>query len=100
MDELKGLGGDKWYRALAVMSCTLLLGAAALANDPALRRALIQVGVGGLLVGFGQWIDHPYQARTDGYWKVSGYPYKPSVVGSMLTLAGVVVLARAAWQLW
>lgn len=100
MDELKGLATDKWYRALTYLSVALIVGVAALAGDPALRKALLLLGFGGVLVGLGQWIDHPYREGIGMGYKISGYGHKASVAGVLMTLCGVVLCGRAAWLLW
>lgn len=100
MDELKGLATDKWYRALPALSVILIVGAAALTDDPELRKTLILCGFAGLLIGIGQWIDHPFRSSIHGHLKFSGYPYRPSLMGSLITLAGVVVALRGIWRLW
>ena len=100
MDELKGLATDKWYRALPALSVALIVGALALGDDPDLRKALTVGGVGGVLVGVGQWIDHPYRTRLIPGGKIHGYPYQPSIIGTCITVAGLVFFVRAAVLLW
>lgn len=100
MESVKGLATDKWYRALTYIAVLALVAVVAIPHDPELRKALIFLALGGLFVGLGQWIDHPYQAIIGpGGW-LHGYPFRPSFFGTVLQLVGVVLVGRALWLLW
>jgi hypothetical protein len=102
MEALKEFAADYWYRALTFLSGAGVVGAAAIGNDPMLRKALLLLCIGGALIGLGQWIDHPYQERVDPYgrFKVSGRTYRASIGGTILQFGGIALAIRGIWLLW
>lgn len=100
MDELKGLATDKWYRALTYIGAVVLIAVVAIPNDAELRKTLILLALGTILVGIGQWIDHGYQTKVGPGFLVHGYPYEASITGTLLLLGGLGLIGRALWLLW
>lgn len=99
---VKGFVTEYWYRALTFLSGAGLFGVAAVVNDPGLRKALLLLCIGGVLIGLGQWKDHPYREMIDQFdrFKISGYGYRASLVGNIVQVIGGMLVGRALWLLW
>lgn len=94
-----------WYKG-AVAAAVTLLGVSAVAKDP----ALLVFGLGLLLLGLGEWINHPFQSRIVppmGYGIpatiASGEVRSTNIVGVAFDILGVslmcVGLYRVVWPL-
>lgn len=83
---------EHWWIGLVVAGGAVM-GAAKLAPDPTAAFAL---GLGLLLFGIGEWMNHPVQSGiTDGMgqvWKVTGHPRRASLGGSAFSLCGLLLL--------
>jgi hypothetical protein len=56
--------------------------------------AAFLIGLGLLLFGAGEWVNHPRQtqvkgAKVVGIYKVTGNPWKPKVHGILLNVLGI-----------
>lgn len=100
MDIEKVTRTDKWYIGLVAVSAAVLVAGLALTGDPLLRRGLVWVAIGGLLIGLGEWKNHPYQERIGYGFKLSGYTRQANLVGVLMVIAGCVLLGRGLWLLW
>lgn len=57
------------------------------------------IGLALLLFGGGQWIDHPPSVRIGHGFKLTGYPWRPSVFGVALSLGGVILFSFGLYRL-
>jgi hypothetical protein len=57
------------------------------------------VGLSLLLVGWGQWIDHPIISARSGGLLTTRYPWSPTLFGSALSVFGVALFMFGIWRL-
>lgn len=90
-----------WYKG-AVTAAVALLGVGAIAHE----QALILLAVGLLLLGLGEWINHPFQTQIipptfgmPGGGIASGEARRPKLFGMVLDLIGLGLLALGLFRL-
>ena len=79
----------------SVAAATALLGVAAVAKD----RDLLVFAIGLLLIGLGEWINHPFQTRVFPGGIASGEVRRPKVPGLALVAVGTVLFCLALFRL-
>lgn len=83
---------EHWWIGLVVAGGAVL-GVAKLAPDP---KAAFALGLGLLLFGIGEWMNHPVQTRIEGgmgrLWQLSGHPRSPTLGGTAFSLCGLLLL--------
>ncbi|MGE7196912.1 hypothetical protein [Brevundimonas naejangsanensis] len=101
---MSGVRIEHWWVGLVVAGVAVFS-----AGGVAKEHSLVAVGLGLLLFGIGEWMNHPRQEHIahgmGGRWKVWGHPRRPtfmgnafSVVGCLLLLAGAVRVAISLFQ--
>jgi|SRR5450631_4500082 hypothetical protein len=80
---------DHWWNVMAVAGG--LIAVAAVSQQ---FVAAFLIGLGLLLFGAGEWVNHPRQtqvkgAKVVGISKVTGNPWKPKVHGILLNVLGI-----------
>jgi hypothetical protein len=90
---------DHWWNVVAVAG-----GLIAVAAVPAQFFAAFLIGLGLLLFGAGEWVNHPRQtqvkgAKVVGLYKVTSNPWKPKVHGILMDGLGIAFLALGIFQL-
>ena len=78
---------DKWYKAL--IGAGVALGVAAVAAH---HNQLLVLAVGMVLLGIGEFINHPFRSFRDGWTIYEGHPRIPSLPGTIISAAGVLVM--------
>lgn len=107
MDKLfSGLKLDYWYHVFVVVGAAgailaMTIELKGVANSHALLGAL-----GMFFVGLGEWINHPFQtilmlpnADLPRGGKLTGYRWKPSLLGILFDLAGLALAAVAIYKI-
>ena len=89
---------DHWWNVVAVAG-----GLIAVAAVPAQFFAAFLIGLGLLLFGAGEWLNHPRQtqvkgAKVVGLYKVTSNPWKPKVHGILMDGLGIAFLALGIFQ--
>lgn len=88
-----GIKLDHWWLGL-IIAGGAVLGAASLAPEP---KAAFAIGLGLLLFGIGEWMNHPVQSRIEGgmgrLWQLTGHPRSPTFGGNVFSLIGLLLLA-------
>jgi hypothetical protein len=85
---------EYWYKLAVVVGASLII-----ASIPAANGGILLLGLGAMLVGFGEFINHPYREIVGrdpfsfGYAKISGHPRRTSIVGIVLDLIGTGLFA-------
>ena len=74
-----------WYKG-AVAAAVTLLGVGAVAKD----SALLAFGLGLLLLGLGEWINHPFQSR---FIPPQGYGIPAAIASGEVRSAGLLGLS-------
>jgi hypothetical protein len=96
-DILSNLQITTWYKALVAISAPALLVVLA-----AQRDALTMIFGGAVLIGLGEWMNHPkketqYRHTTTGQVAViTDVPRKWTLVGTVLQLIGLALVASGA----
>lgn len=91
---------DNWYKAMAVAGVALAVAALAAKHDDALL-----IGLGLVAWGLGEFANHPYREEIgfDQFGranaKISGHPWRPSLLGAGLDVAGLVLIGIGLWRL-
>jgi hypothetical protein len=57
------------------------------------------IGLALLSFGVGQWIDHPLKTGIGPGFKITGYPWRPSILGVALSLGGIVLFGLGLYHL-
>lgn len=88
-----GIKLEHWWIGL-VMAGIAVMSSAAIAHDP---KATLAIGLGLLLFGSGEWMNHRAQTHIQGglgrIWQFTGQARIPTFVGSIFSLVGIVLLA-------
>jgi hypothetical protein len=83
MDLPKNFDDRLWWILLSVAGGLIAPASITVSSIPGFL-----VGLGLLLFGVGQWIDHPVQTRRAGGAIVTGYPWRPTVFGIAISVLG------------
>lgn len=82
---------EHWWIGMLVAGVAVF-SAGGIAKD----RTLVAVGLGLLMFGIGEWMNHPRKERIEfgagGTWKFSGYPRHATFVGSVFSFLGCLLL--------
>jgi len=94
MSDLLKQIGDKWYGAAIAAGVAIIAAGAAVQHG-----ALITFGAGLVLLGVGEFINHPYVSIptvVDGFGRVvqqaEGHPRRNNLGGVLLVIVGGVLL--------
>lgn len=90
-NPLANLKIDYWYKALlAIGVCVLILSLSL--EMKGVQNSVVQlVSLGAILVGIGEWINHPLQERGGHGFKVSGHRRINTDPGNVCDLAGIIL---------
>lgn len=82
---------EHWWVGMVVAGVAIF-GAGGIAKD----RTVVAVGLGLLLLGIGEWMNHPRVERIEfgmgTTWKLSGFPRRASFVGTIFSFLGCILL--------
>lgn len=95
MSALKNFKVNVWYIGLVVVAAFILAAALAAGNSAA---AIIATGF--LLVGFGEWINHPPKTRIGPRYKFTASERDPSIFGWIMNLIGGSVVVFGVIRLF
>lgn len=92
---------DAWYSVMLVLSAFILLLSLTM-NLKVSDQAIVQLAsLGGVFIGLGEIINHPMQQAIlsrniiTGPLKVSGKPWKPTVLGIIFDFIGLAFVIAA-----
>lgn len=98
MQVLSSLAIDAWYKLVIWLGvAVLLLGLSVRLQVP--NRAAIALGLGAVIFGIGQWINHPLQTRVDPHGIATSYNRQPRLGGVLTEVAGAAIAALGVWLL-
>jgi len=86
---------DYWYKILPVIgSVTLILGLTV--DMKGVSNILVQlVSIGVMLVGIGEWINHPLQTKVGAGLKITSHNRTHTFAGNAWDMIGIGVIAYA-----
>jgi hypothetical protein len=99
-NPLQALKIDYWYKAVLVISTALLVVSLTVPLQEVSNAAVAAICVGGILIGLGEWINHPYQEKIGAGYKLSGHPRNNSLLGVALLIAGVAIAGYGVYRLF
>jgi hypothetical protein len=90
---------DHWWNVVAVAG-----GLIAVAAVWQQFIAAFPIGLGLLLFGAGEWVNHPLQtqvkgAKVVGLYKATGNPWKPKVHGILMDVLGIGLFGLGLFRL-
>jgi hypothetical protein len=86
MDSPKDIGDQRWWMLIGIAGT--LIGTVSAAGH--FRSGLV-TGLALLLFGVGQWRDHPIVTSRGQDAITTSYPWRPSILGVILSVIGVVL---------
>lgn len=94
-NPLSSLKIDYWYKILPVIgSITLILGLTV--EIKGVSNILVQlVSIGVILIGIGEWINHPLQTSFGLNFKITSYKRLNKLSGNAWDLFGVALIVYA-----
>lgn len=91
-NPLSNLKIDYWYKALLVVGACVLLVSLSV-EMKGIKNSVVQlISLGAICIGFGEWINHPFQAAIGIGYKISGYPRKNKLGGNLFDLLGLFMI--------
>ena len=94
MNFPKDFDDRAWWILVAIAGALIAAASAPVTFVPG-----VLVGLGLLAFGVGQWIDHPIRTTVNARFKITGYPWHPSVSGVTLSLGGGALFAIGLYRL-
>jgi len=94
MEWLKNLDLRHWWIAVVASGIAFTTAAIAAQFVP-----MIFLGLGLLLFGIGEWIDHPIQTQLGPNFKVTSYPRHTTVLGFILDAVGIGLMCVGLYKL-
>lgn len=94
MDFPKEFDDRHWWILVGIAGALIAVASAPLKFVPGFI-----IGLALLLSGVGQWIDHPVQTGVIPGYQVTSYPWRPSILGMVLSLGGVVLFGLGLYRL-
>ncbi|WP_141229392.1 hypothetical protein [Cellvibrio mixtus] len=98
-NPLQGLKIDYWYKAVLVISTALLIISLTVPLQGVSNSVVALICVGSILIGLGEWINHPYQEKIGSGFKISGHPRSNSFFGVALLMSGIFISGYGVYQL-
>jgi hypothetical protein len=75
---------DYWYKFVAFASLIVLI----VIDNMDIRL----ISLGCLLVGIGEWVNHPFVCRVVPFGTMTGYPRRPSFAGNAIIILGGIFI--------
>lgn len=94
MDFPKEFDDRHWWILVGIAGALIAVASAPVKFVPGFI-----IGLGLLTFGVGQWIDHPIRTDFRPGFQITGYPWRPSVFGVVLSLGGVVLFGFGLYRL-
>ncbi len=89
-NPLANLKIDYWYKALLVIAA-FVLPFSLFVETKGVQNSVVQLlSLGSILIGIGEWINHPLQVRLGLGFKISGHARINKWPGNLCDLAGVI----------
>lgn len=83
-DQVEGLAITTWYKAVVAVGA-LALAAAITASE----HAIAIVACGAIIIGVGEWINHPRRISIRGNLKITDVSRETNAVGIAVDLVGL-----------
>lgn len=98
-NPLKNLIIDQWYKALLVLGATVFILALTIELRGIANSIALLISLGVILIGIGEWINHPLQTRIlppgehyPGWLQGSGYVRRNTLLGLLFDCFGIVLI--------
>lgn len=91
-NPLSNLAIDYWYKAVLVIATCVLIAALSVEMQGVENNVVQLLAMGLILVGLGEWINHPLQVSIAPAYKITSYRRSSSFGGNLLDLIGVVLM--------
>lgn len=91
-NPLSNLKIDYWYKALLVLAAFVLVISLCVEMKGVENSVVQMISLGAILVGFGEWINHPLQEKIGVGFKLTGHPRKNTISGNLFDLAGLAFI--------
>lgn len=99
-NPLQGLKIDYWYKAVLVISTVLLIVSLTVPLQEVSNSIVAAICIGCILIGLGEWINHPYQEQIGVGFKISGHPRSNSLLGIVFVMIGIAIAAFGVYRLF
>jgi len=99
-NPLQGLKVDYWYKAVLVIATVSLLASLTVPLQDVSNSIVAEISIGGILIGLGEWINHPYQEQIGNGFMISGHPRKNSILGVVFVICGITITACGIYRLF
>jgi len=98
-NPLESLKLDYWYKALLAMCSVLLIVSLTVPLQGINNNVAQLLSLGGIFIGLGEWINHPLQERIGPGFKVSGHPWRFTLLGTGFDLVGLACIWYGVYKL-
>lgn len=106
MDKgLAALKIEHWYHVFVVLGAAGAVGSLSFELKGVANAHMLLVSIGVLLIGIGEWINHPLQTKivppnvyTPGGGIITGHPRSPSLLGILFDILGFILLTIGIWK--
>lgn len=106
-NPLNNLKIDYWYKALVVVSATILIVSLTVKLEGIENQIIQLLSLGTLLLCIGEWINHPLQTAlmhpniyARGGGKITSYKRKSCLLGSLFDILGFIILFIGVFRLF
>lgn len=96
MQVLSSLAIDAWYKLVIWLGVAVLLLGLSVQLQVSSRGA-IALGLGAVIFGIGQWINHPLQTRVHRTGIATSHNRSPRLGGVLAEIAGATLMAWGGW---
>lgn len=97
-NPLQNLTIDNWYKGIFVLgACVLVLALSVELKN--ISNNLVQcAALGFILIGIGEWINHPLQTKFVPGFKLTSYNRLPSILGTLFDILGLIIIMVGIWK--
>jgi hypothetical protein len=83
-----------WYKAAIAVGTLALLAALAGSKDNA---AIVATGC--IIIGIGEWINHPKRIRFEWHAKITDVSRLPNVAGLLVEMCGAIIVIYGVYRM-
>jgi len=92
-NPLANLKIDYWYKALLVIGACVLIVSLSVEMKGVDNSVVQLVSLGAILIGIGEWINHPLRTTVVPGWIGTSYPRINTWSGNLFDLTGVICVS-------